>query len=159
MILCNETYPTIMAHEPVASSAMVDTSDWIHLENANGVLITVVDSYVVAANDLVLTVHESVDGTGTTALAIPWLIWSNLACETSDVLVRRADAITYTLTPSAGAGGIGMVQFYIAASILSAGFKWVQLGAGVGDAGNLCYAQYQLDGARYQQETPPTAIV
>ena len=158
MILCNETYPAVMAHEPVLSSALIDTCDWIKLTNANGCLITIAEIYAVAANALVLTVHEGATGAGTTALAVAWPIWSNLDCATNDTMVRRTDAITYTLTASAGAGGFSLCQFYISASILSAGCDWIQLGASVGDVGNYVSVLYQLDGFRYQQETPPTAV-
>lgn len=155
-----ETYPVILGHEPCISSELVDTADWISLEGAKGVLITVMEHYHVAANDLVLTVHQGTTGSGTTALAAgqEFQIWSNLACETSDVMVRRTDAVTYTLTPSAGAGGNGMVQFYVDASLLTNGYKWVQLGASIGDAGNFVTVLYQIEGGRYQQATPPTYV-
>jgi hypothetical protein len=50
------------------------------------------------------------------------------------------------------------VNFYIDASILSAGYDWVQLGSADGHATNIVYVEYQLVGVRYAQATPPTAI-
>jgi len=83
-------------------------------------------------------------------------IWVNLTAQTSDTMTRQADAATYTINGVAGDNAI--VCFYISASILTSGRPWIHLGAAAGDAGNLVSVLYQLDGARYQQVTPPTAI-
>jgi hypothetical protein len=154
-----ETYPVILGHEPVVSSALADTSQWISLEGAKGVLITVMEIYAVAANALVLTVHQGTTAAGTLALTTgqEFQIWSNIDCATSDAMVRRTDAITYTLTGT-GAGTLSLCQFYVDASLLTNGYKWVQLGAASGDAGNLVTVLYQIEGGRYQQTTPPTYI-
>jgi hypothetical protein len=154
-----ETYPVILGHEPIASNALADTSDWISLEGAKGVLITIIELYTVAANALVLTVHQGATGAGTTAFATgaEFKIWSNLDCATSDTMVRRTDAVTYTLTGT-GAGSFNLCQIYVDASLLTNGYKWVQLGASDGDAGNLVTVLYQIEGGRYQQTTPPTYI-
>lgn len=155
-ILCNETYPIIMAAVPQLGNALVDTADWIKLTNANGCLITILN-YDGGATSPVFTVHEGATGAGTTALAVAWPIWINLDVATSDTMVRQTDAITYTITCTASTLSM-VVQFYIPAAILSAGCDWIQLGSTAGNVASYVCATYQLVGARYQQETPPTAI-
>jgi hypothetical protein len=159
-MLCPETYPIIEGHEPAASNALADTSDAICLKNAKGCLIIVHEDYAVDANSLVLTVHEGATAAeaaaGTYPVAATFPIWTNLTCQTTDAFTRETNAATYTI--NGVAGGNAIVCFYIDASILTAGRPWIQLGAAAGDAGNLVSVLYQLDGARYQQTTPPTAI-
>jgi hypothetical protein len=157
MNLCNEKYPAVMAAVPQLGNALTDGSDWIKLTNTNGCLITIL-YYDGGATSPVFTVHEGATGAGTTALAVAWPIWINLDVATSDTMVRQTDAITYTLTCSASALSM-IIQFYIPASILTDGYEWIQLGATAGNAASYVAAMYQLDGARYQQTTPPTATV
>lgn len=161
-MLTPENYPVILGHEPVASDALLDTSQWINLENANGVLITVIESYAVDATPLVLTVHEGTAASGTTALSAAngqeFKIWFNVSCAASDVMVKKTDAVTFTLD-GVTAGNLCIVQFYVSASLLSNGYKWIQLAASAGNAGNIVTVLYQIEGGRYQQTTPPTYIV
>ena len=161
MRLCPETVPVIEGHEPVNSDALVDTSDAIKLTNATGCLITIHEDFAVDANHLVLTVHEgataAIAAAGTNALAVAWPIWFNVACQTNDIMVRQTDAITFTLDGDT-AGNNCIVCFYISASILTAGRPWIALGSSAGDAGNEVSVLYQLDGFRYQQTTPTTAV-
>jgi len=149
-----------MAHEPETEDAIDDTSDWITLKDAAGCLITFVHWYA-ADTDLVLTVHESTDGSGTTAISTVFPIWVNLNCASTDAaintMVRQTDAASYTIDTGTNATNM-IVQFYIDASILSAGYSWIQLGTSGGNAGNYGAAIYQLDGFRYQQETPTNAL-
>lgn len=155
-MLCPETYPVILGHEPAASSAMADTADWICLRNAKGVLITILEAGA-NATDLILDVHQGVTGTGTLALTTgaEFPIWINLLTTTTDAMVRQTDGVGYTIPHSAIPR---VVQFYVPASVLSAGYSWIQLGSSAGHATNIVSVTYQLDGASYQQATPPTAI-
>lgn len=155
-MLCPENYPAILGHEPAASNAIADTSDWICLKNARGVLITVMEYTAGGDTDLVLTIHESADGSGTTALAATFPIWVTTDPATSDVAVRQTDAASYTIDATTTKNYV--VQMYIPASILSAGCSWVQLGTSGGNAANIASVLYQLDGERYQQGSPLTAI-
>jgi len=163
MNLCPEIFPLIEGHEPVASNALGDTSDAICLKNAKGCLIIVHEDYAVDANQLVLTVHEGATAAEAAAGTYPittgaeFPIWLNTACQTSDVMVRQTDGLGLTLD-GITAGNNVMAAFYIPASILTAGRPWICLGASAGDAGNIVSVLYMLDGARYQQATPPTAI-
>lgn len=156
MKLCPETFPIIEGHEPAAANAIVDTSDWICLKNCAGVLITVNHYSAGGDTDLVLTVHEGATGAGTSALANAFPIWVNTDTAASDAMVRQTDAVTYTI--DTGAAKNQIVQFYISASNLTDTYDWIQLGTSGGHAANIASVIYQLDGERYQQTTPPTAI-
>jgi len=151
-----ETFPIVQGHEPVAADALVDTSDWIKLTNAAGVMIIVHHYSGGGDTDLVLTVHEGATGAGTSALAATFPIWANTDTSLTDTMVRQTDAATYTIDTTAGKDQI--VQMYIEGSALTDTYEWIQLGASGGNAANIVSVLYIVDGARYQQTTPPTAI-
>ena len=164
MILCPETFPVIWGHEPVASSALDDGCDSVHMKNADGVLIIVNQHGSVASTALVLTVHEgatdAVCKAGTNPLSASssqsFMIWSNLDCATNDTMVRRSDAVTYTMTVSAST--FNVVCLYVPASVLSDDMEYINLGTTGGHASNLASVTYVLDKSRYKQVTPPTNV-
>ena len=159
--LMPETHPVIMGAVPQLGNALVDTADAIKLTNADGCLITILN-YDGGATSPVFTVHEGATAAlataGATPLAVAFPIWINLDIATNDTMVRQPDGTTYTITCTASTLSM-IVQFYIPASILLAGNAWIQLGSTAGNVASYIAVLYQLDGARYQQETPPTAIV
>ena len=164
MILCPETFPVIWGHEPIASSALDDGCDSVHMKNADGVLIIVNQHNSNASTALVLTVHEgatdAVCKAGTNPLSASssqsFMIWSNLDCATNDTMVRRSDAVTYTMTASAST--YNMVCLYVPAAILTDDMEYINLGTTGGHASNTVSVQYVLDKSRYKQVTPPTAV-
>lgn len=160
--LTPENYQPIQAHEPESSDAILNTCDSIKLTNANGCMIIMHEDFNTDANPLTWTINEGateVEATaGTAVLAALFPIWVNLTCQTADTLTRQADAAGYTVPAGALAGDDIMIVFYIPASILSAGYDWIQLEATAGNGANYASAVYILDGMRYQQETPLTAI-
>jgi hypothetical protein len=151
-----ETNPRIWGYGPGASNALGDTADWVCLKNAHAcwIYITEIGNN---ATDLVLTVHESQDGTGTTAITTgaEFPIYYNLLTTTADTWTRATDALTYTIGHSAVAK---QVNFYIKAANLTPGYDWIQLGTTGGHATNIVYVEYQLVGLRYQQAAVPTNI-
>lgn len=158
-MLCNpECCQFVMGHEPVASNAIADTSDWVSLENAQGCLIVVSEYTGGGDTDSVLTVHESTDGTGTTAITTgaEFPIWVNTDTAASDALVRQTDGLGYTIDATAAKNQL--VVFDIRARDLTPGCKWIQLGQSGGNASNIISVTYILYGLRYGQATPPTAI-
>jgi len=160
MFLCPENFPTYQAHEIETADAVDDGSDWISLEGAAGCLITIMHYYA-ADLDLVCSVHESDDGTGTTAITAVMPIWVNLNTASTDAaintMVRQTDAATYTLDTGTNATN-NIIMMYVDASILTAGYSWIQLGTSGGHASNYLSATYTLDLSRYKQETPPNAL-
>lgn len=155
MDLCQERFPIIMGHEPALETAIDDTSDWVCLKNAAGVYIIVATYGGGGVTDLVLSVHEGTTGAGTTAITAVFPIWVNADTATSDTMVRQTDAAGYTIDNALQDNQL--VVFYIDASILSAGYDWIQLGSSGGHGSNYASVLYMLDGARYKQVTPPSA--
>jgi hypothetical protein len=153
-----ETLPVIVALDPQAASTVADAADWVSLKNAKGVWI-IVQHAGTSDNDVVLTVHEGTTGAGTTAITTgaEFKIWANAATATSDALVRQTDGITYTI--DSNGGGSYLIVMYVPAAVLSPGYSWIQLGTDAGHASNFVSALYILDGERYQQATPPSAVV
>ena len=158
MKITPENVQFIMGHEPVASDALADTSDWVCLKGAEGVLILVSEYTAGGDTDLVLTVHESSDGSGTTALTTgaEFPIWVNTDATAGSSFTRQTDAVTYTIDATTTKNYL--VVFDIPASILSAGCDWVQLGASGGNASNIVSVTYILYGVRYQQADIPSAL-
>lgn len=139
-----------MGHEPVAADSLGDTAAWADLSKAAGVYI-VVSHYRGGDTDLVLTVHEGATATGTTAITTgaEFPIWVATSALTDPTLVRQTDALTYTIDTGVYTGS-QIVIFYIDGSILSAGYRYVQLGASGGHASSIVSVTYFLTGMRYQ---------
>lgn len=164
MILCPETNPVILGHEPVASSALADGTDSIKLTNADGVMIIINQDASTGSSALVLTIHEgatdAICKAGTNALAAAssqsFMIWANMDAAVNDIMVRESDGITYTMTTSAS--DLNLVIFYVPASVLTDGMPYLNVGSTGGHASNLVSITYVLDKARYKQVTPPTAV-
>ena len=159
-MFCPETFPIILGHTPEVANTLLDTSDAVKLTNAKGVLI-VVQHYRGGDTDVALTVHEgataAIAKAGTYAITETFPIWVNTATGTNDTMVRQTDAVGYTIDAGVYTGS-QLVCFYIDAAILTATYDWVHLGAGAGNGASIMSVLYILDGARYQQTTPPTAI-
>jgi hypothetical protein len=161
MRLCPETFPIITGLVPGAASATGDTADAICLKNASGALIIAMHAGT-SDNDITLTVHEGATaaeaqaGTYAITTGAEFPIWINTDVASSDALVRQTDALTYVINSDLGTNQ--MVVFYIPASILTNGRDWISLGHDAGHASNFFCVLYMLDGGRYQQTTPPTAI-
>lgn len=141
-----------MGHEPVAADALADTSAWFDLSKSKGVYI-VVSHYRGGDTDLVLTVHEGTAASGTTAITTgaEFPIWVATSALTDPTLVRQTDALTYTIDTGVYTGS-QIVVFYIDSSILSAGYRYVQLGASGGNAASIASVTYIGVGARFAQD-------
>jgi hypothetical protein len=141
-----------MGHEPVAANALADTAAWCDLSKAKGVYI-VTSHYRGGDGDLTLTVHEGATAAGTTAITTgaEFPIWVATSALTDPTLVRQADALTYVTDDGVYTGSM-IIVFYIDASILSAGYRYVQLGASGGHASSIVSVLYLLSGMRYQQD-------
>lgn len=139
-----------MGHEPCAANGLLDTSAWCDLSKAKGVYI-LVQHYTGGNTDVVLTVHEGTAASGTTAITTgaEFPIWVCASALTDATLVRQTDALTYTIDADVLTGSC-FVLFYIDASILSAGYRYVQLGASGGHASSIIAVTYLLSGMRFQ---------
>ena len=151
--------PLIEGNTPVLSNGL-GTCDYISLKNAKGVLIFVHQYGGGNTDDLTLTVNQATNVAAAGAVALTtgaeFQIWVNADTATSDTMVKQTDAITYVIDNAATNNQ--MVALYIDARILSAGFDCVALVGAGGNVANIVSVLYMLDGARYQQTTPPSAI-
>lgn len=156
-----EKNPIIEAHEPAASNAIAATCDPIYLGNADGVLIIVHEDYAVDANQLVMTLNYGATSAealaGTSVVTGTWIGWSNITAQTSDTVTLLTAAATFTLDGVTAANNC-LWQFYVPAIICPDGYDWIQPDFAAGDAGNIASVLYQLDGFRYKQAAPPTAV-
>lgn len=157
--LTPENYPIITALPPCAGDTTGDSADAINTEGCNGVLV-IFQHAGTNDNDITLTIHEGASAAeaaaGTYAVAATFPIWAVTGAATSDVPTRQTDAASYVI--DSNGGGTYLICMYIPTSILTAGRPWIQLGNDAGHASNFISAIYILDGARYQQSTPLTAI-
>jgi hypothetical protein len=100
---------------------------------------------------------QDVAGTGAKVLANAVPIWSNLDTATSDTLIRRTDAVSYT-TDAAVKNKQVIFEIDPALLDLNNGFDCVYVTTGASNAANITAGLFMLTELRYSQETPPSAI-
>lgn len=149
----------IVEGAPLAADAAGRSSDIVSLKNAGKVTVICSITQGNAATVLLsLMQAQDVAGTGAKALANTVPIWSNLDTAASDTLVRRTDGVSYTT--DAGVKN-KQVIFEVDASQLDVnnGFDALYVTTGASNAANLTGVLFLLHGNRFQQATPPSAIV
>ena len=151
-----EKYKIVEAIAPAADAAG-RTGDYVSLKNVNLAYVVVHITQGNAAT-VALTIEQAtaVAGTGSKAITVSVPIWSNLDTATSDTLVRRTDAVSYT-TDAAVKNKIVIFQIDPATLDVANGFDCIVVKTGASNAANITQAMYVLD-ERYQQATPPAAI-
>ncbi len=99
----------IDGYAPRVGAAAAVTGDYISLKNAEMCWV-VFHYYQADANEITFSVKRAtaVAPTGAVALTNVVPIWSNLACATSDTLVRRTDAVDY----AAGTGAASKLVIF-----------------------------------------------
>lgn len=151
-----EKYKIVEAIAPAADAAG-RTGDYVSLKNVNLAYVVVHITQGNAAT-IALTIEQAtaVAGTGSKAITVSVPIWSNLDTATSDTLVRRTDAVSYT-TDAAVKNKIVIFQIDPATLDVANGFDCIVVKTGASNAANITQAMYVLD-ERYQQATPPASI-
>lgn len=151
-----EKYKIVEAIAPAADAAG-RTGDYVSLKNVNLAYVVVHITQGNAAT-VALTIEQAtaVAGTGSKAITVSVPIWSNLDTATSDTLVRRTDAVSYT-TDAAVKNKIVIFQIDPATLDVANGFDCIVVKTGASNAANITQAMYVLD-ERYQQATPPASI-
>jgi hypothetical protein len=156
-----ETNPIIEGHEPAASNAIAATCDPVYLGNANGVWIIVHEDYAVDANQLVMTLREGATSAvalaGTYPVTATWGGFKNITAQTSDAITALTAAATFTLDGETAANNC-LWMFYFPAALMTNGRDWLHPTFAAGDAGNIANVLYILEGSRYQQNSPLTAV-
>ena len=126
------------AIEPQAGAAI--TGNYISLKNVLKCLV-VVHITQAAANTVAITLEQStaVAGTSHTAITQVVPIWSNLDTGTSDVLVKRTNAVSYTTD---AATNNKVIVFEVDATKLDAGYDVLNVLTGASSASNITSAVY-----------------
>lgn len=144
---------------PLATDAAGRSADAVSLKNhGKATIICSLTQGNAATVALTLMQAQDVAGTGAKALANAVPIWSNLDTAAGDTLVRRTDGVAYTT--DAGVKN-KIVIFEVDASQLDVnnGFDCLYVTTGASNVANLTGVLYLLHGSRFQQSTPPSAIV
>lgn len=143
---------------PASTNDAALTGDYIKVDH--GMLMIVVESAGTHASAQAITIEQATSAAagGSKAITTVVPIWSNLDTSLTDTLVRRTDAVSYTTDATAKNK---MVVFFVdpAGLDLANGFHWVTVKVAISNVGNVVSAQYYIVNHRYQQATPPTAIV
>ncbi|QXZ79657.1 hypothetical protein [Rhizobium sp. L51/94] len=142
-----------------AADAAGRSSDIVSLKHAGKVYIVVSLSQGNAATvALTLMQAQDVSGTGAKAVANAVPIWANLDTSISDTLIRRTDAVSYTT--DAGVKNKQVIFEIDPVNLdFNNGFDCVYFTTGASNAANITAALFILADLRYQQETPPSAII
>ena len=148
---------------PVTSNGGV-TADYVSVKNA-GRLYIVCNLTQAVGHATVLQPRRAtaVDGTGVVDIGVSCRIWANEDTATSDTLVAKTAATSYTV----GAGATKMLVIF-EIDVQKLGFTSASPGVGYDVVGltfsdssqatNFVCANYFLTDIRYQQATPPAAI-
>jgi len=157
MFCLPENAKIIEAITPQAGAAI--TGDYVSLKNCNKASV-VVHVAQGAADVMAISIEQATVVAGTDSKVITNVvpIWSNLDCAATDTLVRRTDAVNYSLD-----AGVKhkMVVFQIdpASLDIDNGFDCITVKTAASNAANITSAAYYLCGLRYAGATPPSAIL
>jgi len=142
-----------------ATDAAGRTGAYISLKNAHKVAVVV---HITQGNAATVTFSinqaSTIAAGDAKALANAVPIWSNLDCAASDALVRRTDAVNYT-TDAGVKHKIIIFEIDPAKLDLANGFDCIAVVTGASNVANITSAMYYLVPHRYQQSTPPSAVV
>ena len=142
-----------------ATDAAGRTSTKISLKNCAKVFLLVHVTQGNAATVAITPMQaQDVAGTGAKVLANAIPVWSNLDTAATDTLVRRTDAVNYTTD---AAVKNKMVVFEIDPAMLDVanGFDCIYFTTGASNVANITQGTMLMTGLRYEQTTPPTALV
>ena len=135
------------------------TGDYIKLRDAGSLIVVVSMTQGNAARSTVRVEQANTAAGGASkVLTKNMQIWANEDVATTDTLVRQTDALNFQLS---AAVKNKLLVFQLDPSTLDVanGFIWVAVIAGISDVANIVSANYYLVNHRYQQATPPTAII
>ena len=142
-----------------AADAAGRSSAVVSLKNAHKVFILVSINQGNAA-PVAITPMQATDvaGTGGKVLTTAVPIWSNLDTSSTDTLVRRTDGVNYT-TDAAVKNKQVLFEIDPATLDTANGFRCVYFTTGASNVANITQGALLLSGLRYEQTTPPSAIV
>ena len=150
-----EKYNIVKLYHGAANAV---SSDAISVKNAVGPIWFLIQHYSGGGDtDLVLSLAEGATvATATTPITETFPIWSATDTSTSDVLVRRTDAYTYTI--DTGAGTDYMVVFQFDPAKMTEGCDCLSIVDSGGNAGNNCTI-FAIFENKYGGNPLPSAII
>jgi len=152
-----ENCKLVMMDAPVAANALA--CDYICTKNAHKVWFVIQHYGGGGDTDLVLSLTEAqeVAGSNTTAVTATVPIWSDIDAGTSsDGLAKQTDAASYTIDTGAGADYLTVIEWDPAKH--SDGYDCITVSDSGGNASNIV-SVLAVIWERYQQATPPSAII
>jgi hypothetical protein len=134
--------------------------DWVSLKNT-GVAFVIAHISQLSGAQVTLTIKQATDvaGTGVKNITNAVPIWANEDCAASDTLVRQPDAVNFTTKGTYPKCKIVVFQVDPETLDVANDFDCLEVVSGGGDSGTIVGAIYYLADYRYQQATPPTAII
>lgn len=144
---------------PPTTTNGANTGDYINIKYAHRIWIkwTFTNAAAHATTCGVNDTATTAAGAGAAAMTATQKIWSNLDTGTNDTLVARTDAATYAV--DAGVTN-KVVWMEIDPVTLAAGTAYIAATTTDStEATNFVCIDYFIAPARYQQATPPTAVV
>lgn len=142
-----------------ASDAGGRTGDYVSLKNAHMCYVVVhIDQGNAATVALTIEQASVVAGSDSKVITVAVPIWANQDCAAGDALTRQTDAVNFT-TSAAVKHKIVVFQIDPATLDLANGFDCITVKTGASHADNIIQGMYYLVPDRYQQSTPPSAIV
>jgi hypothetical protein len=148
----------VAALSPVTNDAE-RTGDYIKLRDAGSLIVVVnMTQGDVAQSTVRVEQANTAAGGASKVLTKNMQIWANQNIVTNDTLTRQTDALNFQLS-NAVANKLLVFQLDPSTLDVANGFIWVAVIAGVSNVANIVSANYYLVNHRYQQATPPTAII
>jgi len=142
-----------------AADAGGRTGAYVSLKNCSKAFVVVHITQGNAATVLLsINQAKTVAGGSAKAITVAVPIWVDLDCAASDALVRATAAVNYT-TDAGVKHKIVIFQIDPATLDLANEFDCITVVTGASNAANITEALYYLVDHRYQQATPPSAIV
>ena len=144
----------VAAINPSAGAAV--TGDYVCLKNAHKCWVLIGSSGGNAtAATFGINEATAVAPTAAGASAALFPNWINNSCAVTDTLVKNADAATVTTD---GLATPKLIVIEVDPALLTAGYDCIAVTEGASNAANITAAVY-LIAERYQQATPPSAIL
>jgi hypothetical protein len=159
MLTCIPEHMKVVQALPPTVNTGALVGDYVSLKTCHRcfILVNIVQGH---ATQPVITIEQAttVAMAGSTAITVAVPIWSNLDCATTDTLVARTAAVSYTLDVGLANK---LVIFQVDPSTLNVngGFDCIGVKIGASNILNIISAVYLLTDLRYAQATPISAIL
>ncbi len=152
-----ETAKLVEALKPQAGGAL--TGAYVSLKNYSKAFVVVHINQANAAT-MAITIEQAtvVAGSDSKVITKNVPIWVNADCVATDTLVRQTAGVGFT-TDAGQKDKLVVFEIDPAQLDVEAGFCCITVKTAASNAANITEAFYLLTEGRYQQSTPPTAVL